>query len=178
MNIGFGFHNLKKRATVPLWVAIALVTLAFALDTATTVSAGGLRGADLNPLVRNLSPAGYLASSLLRLVASLLILVWFWPEHLRHRQPPIRLAALYPFSFRQVPTYFGAVLVIAGALVKLAAAASNWALIRGSSPDIHPLGAVLVGLALGVVASASLLHWHSRSFPAAAASRLNCREHG
>ena len=162
--IGAGFRNFGPRRTAALASAVALLTFAFAADTLTTAVAGpAARDAETNPLVSDLTLAPYLASAVLRWLASGLLLLWFWPTHLEPRFRHRRLSLFHPLAFRDAKAYFGAVLILVGAVVKIAAAAHNLVLLVRGDPLARPLVVIAVGCIAGLPIASSLLFRHERS---------------
>ncbi len=163
--IGTGLAELRGRASPALWVGLLVLLLAFLADTATTVAARAddVRPVELNPLIRDLSPAAYLVGAAIRFAAAVALLVWFWPAQL---DAPARSAIrplVLPLWYRRRRTYFGAALVLVGPPLKLLAAASNWWLLNRGEAPWPPAQTLVCGLAVGVVFSNALLAWHGRT---------------
>ncbi len=157
---------MERRFTKAFWVAGVILIAAFAADTATT-AAGGRESIsrDLNPLVRGLSVRQYVGFSFFRAAIAASILAFFWPGRLAKREwlrgRGTWLAVILPFPFEPTRSYLPAALVTIVGPIKLAAAGSNLAVLRGG-PPFPAAAALLVGICVGVILSNSLLLWHSR----------------
>ena len=76
----------RNRCNLPCLFAMGMLTLAFLVDTATTLAGGvELRATDINPFVRGLPDSRYLIWSAARWGTALALLWFFWPRQLtRH----------------------------------------------------------------------------------------------
>jgi len=163
LEIGYGLRGIGSRLSGAFWAALLLLVAVFVADTWTTFSAGaGARLNDLNPLIRTLSPMGYIASAVVRGGGvAVLVLVWFWPGHLRRRFPGHKAwALLIPFAFRDARRYFGVNLVLLAVPLKSVAVWNNIQVLAGQNPILGTPGALGLGLAGGVLLSNLLLYRH------------------
>lgn len=157
--------RLSKRRRAWL-LAIIVLSLSFAVDTASTLAAGpDVRSGDLNPLVRTLSNEAYVGWSLARLAIGAALLSLFWPKRLvleegvRHGW----LAIVIPFLYREAATYWVAFAVMVIGPLKTVSSVSNLWVLHNSQPV--PAGVtVVLGLILGVLVSNTILF--SQSEPA------------
>ena len=138
-----------------LGVALALLIVAFAADTATTLAGGApMRARDLNPLIRGLSRQGYLLWSAARLAVAAALLVLAWPRHLELRGWIARrgrwAALLIPFAYERPLTYMLPWLLIAVGPLKLAAATANLYLLQMGAPVAGSALIVSAGVVLGM----------------------------
>ena len=158
-----GIARIRAKAGAALWTAVSLLVAAFAADTFTTLAAGAAaRLDDVNPLVRDASPAGYVLFSVLRLCAALALLLWFWPIRLDRTVRSRLLPFVLPFTYAHRLSYFGAALILVIPPVKLLAAASNLFLIHAGHPLFSRWSLAVSGVVAGVLLSNAMLVWRSR----------------
>ena len=166
LEIGYGLRGIGSRLSGAFWAALVLLAGVFVADTWTTFSAGAAaRLNDLNPLIRTLSPMGYIASAVARGGVAVLVLVWFWPGPLRRRFPGHEAwALLIPFAFRDARRYFGVNLVLLAVPLKAVAVWNNIQVLAGQDPILGAPVALGLGLAGGVLLANFLLYWHALAY--------------
>jgi len=117
----------------------------------------------VNPLIRTLSPGGYLASALARAALALLVLLWFWPGRLEPRsRGRSGLGLVIPFFYVKPIRYFGAVVVLIAVPVKALAAWNNLRLLAGMAPPLGPWESLVLGTVAGILFSNALLFWQAK----------------